>query len=715
MQKMYNPARIAVIFIVLAAMIALYLTDLYRIQIHEALAFDPDAVPARVHSRTVNLPAARGNIYDRNGILLASGRPSFNIMLDRNTMGAQGIAVMNETILELIYATMEYGFAHVDTFPVTRGAPFTFLSDMTNEQRRRIEAYFDFHNLSPYKTASELLAWMRGHYNIDYTIGILDARLIIGVRWEMEMRLIIGHLGPYVFARDVTTDFITLLSERGYAGVFEESSFIREYHTTYAAHVLGYIRRMSPEQFERLREYGYAMDALVGQVGAEYAFESQLRGIDGRKRVRSTGDGTIVDVAMIREPQPGEHVYLTIDIDLQIVVEHALRTQIDIINQQRAVEARFSGEEIDLEEITIPGGAVVVLDVRTGELLAAASYPTFNPITLSQDFAMLNLDPRRPMFNRATHGRFVPGSTFKMVTGFAGLRYGIVTEHTGINCVGRFTRLWHPDPVRSFVANCWIFNVVGVGHHTLGMVSALEVSCNYYFMEIAARHPTGWLDASNMIARTARDFGLGVSTGIELPENTGRLDSSEWRREQYDLGLRSSPTWHQATTVVTAFGQGENRFTPLQLASYTATIANGGTLFEQSVLSRVVSSDFSEQTHRFEPTIRSVIEETEHIELIREGMLQASRGTQGTARSVFRDYPIRVGSKTGTAQFDTRDVNDGVFVAYAPHNNPEIAVAIVVEKGGSGSAIMDIARMIFDYYFSTGSASTAVPYGQLIP
>jgi len=723
MQKLYKPGRIAVIFIILVAMLSIFIADLYRLQIHEARAFDPDAVPDRRTSRTVNLPAARGNIYDRNGILLASGRPSFNIMLDRNAMLLQGSDAMNRNILSLIYTTIDQGFEYTDTFPVTRGAPFTFLTDMTNEQRRRLDAFFDFHNIDPDISASDLIARMRRHYGIDYTIGILDARLIMGVRYELEMRVIIGNLSPYIFASDVTTDFITLVAERGYHGVFSESAFIREYHTTYAAHILGYIRRMSPQQLESFRERGYldpqheraySMDALVGQVGVEYAFEELLRGIDGRKRVETTADGTVTGVHMLREPIPGNHVYLTLDIDLQIAVEHALRTQIEIINQERIAEARLAGEEDTVEDILIPGGAVVVTDVRTGELLAAASYPTFNPITLSQDFAVLNLDPRLPLFNRATHGRFVPGSTFKMVTGFAGLRQEVVGRWTPIHCGGQFLGLTHLEGGHPM--NCWIFPIARVGHNNVDMISATEVSCNVYFMEIAAHlNDRNFIESANTIAETAMEFGLGVHTGLELPQAIGRLDSPAWRRDAYERGVIRSAFWQSAATIQTSFGQGENRFTPLQLASYTSTIANGGILFEQSILHRAMSSDFTEQIHTFEPTIRSVIEETEHINTIRDGMLAASVGNQGTARAVFQNYPIQVGSKTGTAQFDARDVNDGVFVAYAPHNNPEIAIAIVIEKGGSGSAVMDIARMIFDHYFSTGSAIAAIPYGELIP
>jgi len=714
MQKMYKPSRIVLVFLVTAAMLAVFLVNLYVIQIYEARAFDPNIDTPRTTTRTVNLPAARGNIYDRNGILLASGRPTFNVMLDMRQMRARGQDAMNRNILDLIFAAVDQGYTHIDTFPVGRFAPFSFDENMTNEQRRRLDAFFAEHEIDPEISASDLMTWMRNHYRIDYTIGILDARLIVGVRYELDLRHIV-NINPYIFISDVSTDFITLLAERDYFGVFEESSFIREYHTAYASHLIGYIRRMSPQQFEVLREYGYPIDALVGQIGAEYAFERDLRGFDGRKRVSTTSDGTIVNVVHVAEPEPGNHVYLTIDIDLQAAVEQALRTQIHLINSGREAEARLSGDDINLDEILIPGGAVVVQDVRTGEILAAASYPTFDLRTLNQDFAMLNLDPRGPMLNRATHGRFAPGSTFKMLTGFAGLRYEVIGNmHYTITCVGIYRRLAD----LGFTPRCWIYPIAGVGHGPLDFMRAMEASCNYYFIWIADRLPalTGHAYMQgDLLARVSREFGLGVPTGIELPENTGTLATQEWLTEASARGVPVAPIWSTGLTIQTGFGQGYNRFTPLQLANYTSTIANGGTLHELSILSRVMSHDFSETIDAFEPTVRSRIEETEYIEILRESMLAASRGPQGTARSVFGNYPILVGSKTGTSQGDGRDINYGIFVAYAPHNNPEIAVSIAVEKGGSGSAVMDISRMIFDHYFSTESAITVVPYGRLIP
>jgi penicillin-binding protein 2 len=624
---------------------------------------------------------------------------------------------MNDSIYNLIFTSIDEGISYTDTFPITRGAPFAYSSNMTNTQRRWLDAYIDFHSaLYPEISAPDLIAWMRGHYGIDYTIGISAARLIMGVRWEMEMRNIIGTITPYIFARDVNSHYILLLEEQGLVGVNVESTFIREYHTTYAAHLLGYIGPIPQGRVDFYRERGYPMDALVGITGIELAFEEELRGVPGRQIIRTLADGTIVDIEtpVGSEPIPGQHVYLSIDIGLQIAAENALRTQVDFINAQR-----------EDEEDRIPGGAVVVTDVNTGEVLASASYPTFNPNTRIQDWSLLATDEREPLLNRALHGRYIPGSTFKMVTGFAGLRNGAITRHYPFDCSGVFRWFEHIGEGGN-TANCWIFTNVRVGHRWLDIVPALEQSCNYFFLatasslrwyedveneegEVVQTLRTGSTGGAEILGEAARDFGLGLPTGIEMSENTGFLSTPTNRRDAGRGG------WWVMDTALTGFGQGDNRFTPLQLANYTATIANGGTLYDLTILRRIQSSDFSETIRTHVPQVRHVVAGAEHLESIQQGMLAASRGNQGTAWRVFRNYPIPVASKTGTAQVEGRDTNDGIFVAYAPANAPEIAVALVVEKGGSGSAVMDISRMIFDYYFRGESSVLAVPYGQLIP
>jgi len=691
MQKMYKPARVALIFLVMAIMLLFYVSEMFRLQVYETLAAEAEANPQKVALRTVTLPAARGNIYDRNGILLASGRPSYNIMLNRRSLLLD--PDRNSVIQELIYTSMDGDVRYNDTFPITRGAPFEYISDMKSSQRSRLDNFFEFHSLDPDISASDLLAWMRNHYQIDFTVGILEARLIIGVRYELEIRAIIGNIAPYIFAGDVSSDFVILIEERSLTGVYVERTYIREYHTTYAAHLLGYIRPMSSKQYETYRELGYPMDALVGQTGVELAFEEQLHGKEGKQTIRMRDDGTVLDVTTDREPEPGNHIYLTMDIDLQMNVEQELRAHIETTNQQREAD--------DLDKI--PGGAVVVTQVRTGEVLAAASYPTFNPITLSQDFALLDSDPGKPLYNRATQGGYNPGSTFKMVTAYAGLHYGVIGRYSEINDVGKYTK--YP----SFQPQCWIYTSAGVGHGPLNVVQALERSCNYFFISISDWVKGGGPDGARALAETAKKFGLGVSTGLEITESSGRLATPEWKRAVLHEG------WWRGDTLVTGFGQGHNLFTPVQLSNYASTIANGGTLHSLTILRRLMSPDFSEVLYAHEPEVLNVIEDTEYIEILQEGMKAVSRGRYGTARSVFGEYPIRVAAKTGTVQADEQNINNAVFICYAPADNPEIAISIVIEKGGSGAAVMDIARRIFDYYFISEVTALATPYGELIP
>jgi len=705
MQKMYTPARIGVIFAILIVMLSAYVSALYIIQIHDPMILDNNQGPRRFITRRDAIVAARGNIYDRNGVLLASGRPSYNIRIDRRALLASQRP--NEIVQELVYATMDEGLSHVDTFPVTRGAPFEFLTSMSNVQQNRLDAYLDFFNLDPDISVSDLLAWMRNHYKIDFTVGILEARLIIGVRYELEVRAIVGSISPYIFVFDVDTDFVSYLKERSLNGVYAESTFVREYHTGSAAHMLGYIGRMTAEEYEIYRERGYPMDAIVGKVGAEFAFEEALHGSPGEIVTRMTENGTIVSEEVTIEPQPGQHVTLTLDIDLQIAFEHALRTNIELINEDRLLEQlqNVDADDEDYEDNTIQGGAGVVLDLNTGEVLAAASYPTFDLNTLSEDWAFLNADPAFPMLNRVTQGRYAPGSTFKMVTALTALRHvRDVTQYLPINCTGVFDR--YADV--GFTAQCWFWGQHRVGHGDLYLEQAIERSCNFYFLQVS-----NWLgtaeDGAILLANTAKEFGLGVKTGLEIPEAAGTLATKEVRE------ARGIQGWYDADLLLAGFGQGDNRFTPIQLANYAATIGNGGTLHSLSMLYEIRSSDFTESLHTHTPEILSVIDETDYLKIIQDGMIAVSRGRNGTAGRVFRNYPITVASKTGTVQIEGLAINNGLFVAYAPAEDPEIAIAVVVEKGGSGAEIMNIARVVFDHYFMKENTFLATPYGDLIP
>jgi len=695
-------------------MLTAYVSALYIIQIHDPMVLDDNQGLRRFITRRTTLVAARGNIYDRNGVLLASGRPSYNIKIDWRALRASQNQDPNDIVQELVYAAMDEGMTYTDTFPVTRGAPFEFLTNMSNVQENRLEAYLKFHNLDPEINVSDLLAWMRNHYKIDYTIGILDARLIIGVRYELEVRAIVHSISPYVFAYDVDTDFVSYIEERSLSGVYAESTFVREYHTASASHIIGYTGRMTAEEYEIYREHGYPMDAIVGKTGAEFAFEEYLHGSPGEKIARLTESGTVVSEEILREPQPGQHVTLTIDIALQIAAEHALRTNIEAINAERAIERLQSDnnndnddEDEDDEDNSIQGGAVVVLDLNTGEVLAAVSYPSFDLNTLVENWAFLNTDPAFPMLNRATQGRYAPGSTFKMVTALTALRHvQDVTQYLPINCTGVFDR--YADVGEGFTAQCWFWGQHRVGHGNLYLEQAIERSCNFYFLQVS-----NWLgtaeDGAIKLAETAKEFGLGVKTGLELPETAGTLATKEVREARGESG------WYDADLLLAGFGQGDNRFTPIQLANYAATIGNGGTLHSLSILRQIRSSDFSETLHTHTPEILSQIEETDYLQIIQDGMIAVSRGRNGTARRIFGDYRVTVASKTGTVQIEGLRINNGLFVAYAPAEDPEIAISVVVEKGGSGAEIMAIARVVLDHYFASENTFRAIPYGELIP
>lgn len=678
----------------MAVLLTIYVSALYKLQIYDARPVVQELYPRKTLRRTETLVAARGDIYDRNGVLLASGRPAYNISVNREAL--LSASNTNSIIQSLVYTAMDAEIQYVDTLPITRGAPFTYIYNMTASQRNRLDKYFEYFSseLDPNISESDLLSWMRGHYGIDYTVGISEARLIIGVRYELEIRAIIRNLSPYVFASDVSPEFVSLIEERGYSGVNIEIDYIREYYTSYAAHLLGYIGQMSPAQLAEYTLLDYPMDALVGQTGAELAFESLLHGVDGEQTIYYASDtGTVTNVEIKKEPEPGKNVYLTMDIGLQMTVEDILRAYIDSTNT-----------EIEADKNKITGGAATVIDVRTGEVLASATYPTFDRATLSENFNYLKSDPTKPLLNRAAQGAYNPGSTFKMVTAFQGLREGIIGRWTEIDDVGKY------DKYPSYQPTCWIYPSTGHGHGPLNVVQAIQQSCNYFFISVADRLQLG-LDAEfagDALALAASEFGLGLKTGIEIPETTGVLSTPEFKRKVLNEG------WWRADTMMTAFGQGHNQFTPLQLANYAATIANGGTRYSLTLLRKIKSPDLSELIYTHKPEAAHIIEETEYIEILQEGMRAVTR-TGGTAASAFNDYSVRVAAKTGTVQLDANDINNGVFVCYAPADNPEIAISVVIEQGVSGGTIMVIARNIMDYYFRSGSTVLSSPYGELIP
>ena len=630
-------------------------------------------------TRVETVPGARGDILDRYGRVLVTNVVSYDIQIERSALVTD--ADPNGILLALIDMTEKAGIRHTDTLPITSDAPFEF-TEMDDIQAGRIADWLAHFELEE-KSAAEVMDWMRSHYSVpeDYTPA--QARLAIGVRWELELRTLFGIV-DYVFASGLDQEMIAAVSERCYPGVSITVGSRRAYRTPYAAHLLGRIGPMDKDQVEKYTALGYPMNALVGQDGAEGAFEEYLHGSDGKRVTVRSADGEILSSYFTEEPRAGADVTLTLDLSAQQVTEEALAAEIAKINGDRVKKAK-PGETVQLAE----GGAAVVIQVGTGDILACASYPSYDLSEFLENYALLLADPTRPMFNRALQGRYAPGSTFKVVTATAALTEGVITPSTTIYDRGII------DEYDGYTFTCWTYPG---SHGTINVKEALQMSCNYFF------YITGRSVGIDALDRYAAAYGLGQSTGVELYENTGILASADYKRSVV------GEDWYVGDTLQASIGQSYHLFTPLQLASYAATIAADGKRYAAHLLYSVSGHE----GFRREPEVLSTVEaDTDTWGVLREGMLMASR--YGSASYVFGNYRIPVCSKTGTAQVSEDTVNNAVFIAFAPMEDPEIALAVVVENGANGYYLAEVARDIFDWYFTREPEAAPIPENTLIP
>lgn len=674
MDRTVKMSRIMCIVIVMALILSIYASALYELQIVEGQDYLKRSTNAIAATKTVK--AARGSILDRNGKLLVYDRTIYNIVMTRSVL--MKTESPNTIILEMCKLCDENGINYTDTFPVGTIAPYSYFADITNTQRSRLDTYFEYFDMDRDTPASELIEWMRTHYGIDEKVSMDDARKIIGVRYEMECRLIDNYLPDYVFAEDVDATDISLIIDRNYPGIDIKIDSKREYATPYAAHLLGYVGKMNSEQYEQYKNKdGYNSATEIGKDGIEKTFEEYLHGSDGSTTITTDKLGNITGILAETPAKAGNNVFLTIDIDLQGVAEEALADTIEKINFER------------VEEEKAKGGAVVVRDIHSGDVLVSASYPTYELETFSENYSELIADPLQPIFNRATQGTYNPGSTFKMVTALAAFKDQKLTATREIKDESRFRK--YDD----FQPTCWVYPY---SHGVINIVQAIEVSCNYFFYTLASEM------GINQIESAAREFGFGQKTGIEITESAGTVASIAYKKEVL------KENWWDADTLLTAIGQGHNKFTPIQIANYVAAIANGGTVYKATLLKAVKSADYSSTIVENRLGVISEVEDDGgYLDIIKTGMRAVAQ--TGTASDVFARYPIKVAAKTGTVQSDTSSSNTGVFVCYAPYDNPEIAISIVVEGGGSGSALMDVAKRIFDEYFDT-QKHTAVIGGE---
>ena len=704
MNKLIKSGRVATIFILLILLLSVYLVFLYKLQIIEGEEYYNQSNEIKTEERRVT--ASRGNILDRYGRVLVSNKECYNLTIDTAKLFASEDP--NSTILELIEMVEQFGDTYTDDLPITTDPPFEYDPNMTDIQRTMLEAYFKDETrvkefkaagISEYPSAVELLSYMRTRYNIDNSYSAEEMRKIAGLRYSINVRYSI-NTADYVFVQDASMELITSIMENKLAGIEVTRAYAREYGTEYAAHLLGYVGLMTQEEYEKYSLRDYANDAMVGKDGVEYAFEDYLHGEDGTVEETRNASGTILSTVYTEEPVPGNHVYLTIDIVLQEQVERILDNGIRILTQERMTE---KGEqeakglwtfEDGFWEIT--GGAAVVVNVKTGEPLAIASWPTYDVTTIIENYSDLLKAENAPLFNRALMGAYAPGSVFKPCTAIAALSEGIVNTEEEIKCEGVYTRY----ASEGYAPECWIWSSIAGEHYThgeLNVTGALLNSCNYFFYSVG-----NFLGIDNL-EKYARDFGLGESTGIELVETKGNMSSEDTHMDY------AGTEWRIGDTLQAAIGQSDSIFSPLQLAEYCAAVANSGTRHSASILKSVRNYDYSEEVFTRQSEVMSTVTSAQYNwDAVHDGMFEVANNWQNEAvAKYFIDLPKsqRTAAKTGTAQKGENIVNDAIFICYAPFDDPEVAVAIVVERGKAGANCAFMARQILDVYFNIKSYS----------
>lgn len=674
---MQNPhpakRRVIALLVFFGAFLLLFAAVLYDAQILHGGENRAKSISSNAASETVT--ASRGIITDRNGKVLVSNRLAYTLVFDRS--GFDDDAALNAAILRLVQLCEETGTGWNDTLPIGRVGNFLRYSNARSET---FDKFIEKNELTSGASGRQLLSELRELYHVDESLSEREARLIVGVRYELHSR------DSYTFAEDVSTEVLSLITDGRYEGVTIRTASARVYNTALAAHILGTIGPIWQEEWSSSEDTGYvgyadkgySMNDLVGKDGVEKAFESYLRGTDGRRLITTDETGKITGELYTREPQPGGTVALTLDIDLQADVEAALAETISGMIDKDSNER---------------GGAAAVVSVGTGEVLALASYPTYDLSTFNEDYDELVNDQRLPMFNRATQGIYAPGSTFKMVTAVAALESGIITPSSIIQDRGIYTYYKDPQPM------CWIYSQTGSTHGRINVSQAITDSCNYFFYEV------GRLTGIRTLDSYASQFGLGQSTGIEIGDSSGVLASPEWA-ESHDQ------EWTDGQTITAAIGQSYNLFTPLQLANYVATLVGGGDHYQAHLLKNVKAYDNSRLLYMYDDKPMNTVEISDStLSAVTRGMHELT--VSGSVAYAFENCVVSAGAKTGSAQVGT-DIANGVFVAYAPYENPEIAVAIVIEKGGSGAALANTAVEIINSWFSRAQDGTAIGENTLL-
>ena len=622
--------------------------------------------------------AARGDIVDSRGERIATSVTGYNVVLNKLLMGDEDLDGMLQKIVELLRAN---GESWNDTLLISQpdaGGNYTFTAEEgSTRDQKALAAMKDNLGLQQYATANDVMEKLVEDYDLA-SFPLSWQRTLGGIHYEMQLQAF-SNVNNFIMAENVSEATVATIKEHSLSlpGVEIVETSTRSYEqSTVLPHVLGRVGKITAEKWKvtdengqttyPLREKGYNMNDIIGISGLESAYEDELRGKDGVETITRNSDGVIVDTALTTVPEPGHTVQLTIDSRFQKAVDKALAENIDMINRV-----------YNTGSMKAAAGAAVVLDVKDGSVLAASNYPSFDQNLYATQYSEYSADESLPLFNRALQGLYTPGSTFKPAVAIAALDTGLINRYSTVNCTRVYT--YYKD----YRPKC---TQHGHGNGPIDVVNAIKWSCNIFFYDVGRRLTSDVYDAY------AYKLGLGQRTGVEVSEATGHLTT------------KNDSNYMESLDIQAAIGQGNTVVTPVQLATYAATIANRGTRYRTHFVKAILDSNTGEVLQETQPEVMDVIEDKgETFDLIQQGMIGVSQTI-----SALANYPYTIACKTGTPQRSEgyysgssyRHYTNTTMIAYGPTEDAQIAIGIVVEYGGGGARAGNLMADIFNAYFA---------------
>ena len=667
--------RMRLLIAVAAVLIGLYVLRLIFLQLVNGDSFKARATNTTDYNFTVT--AARGDIVDSEGKRIAASTTSYNVVLSKLLMGDEDLDGMLQRIVELLQASGEsWNDSLLIGEPDAAGHyEFTAAADSTSDQKALANMKEGL-GLQQYATADDVMEKLVEDYKLEGW-SLHWQRVLAGIHYEMQLQAF-SNVNNFVMAENVSDVTVATIKEHSLSlpGVEIVETSTRSYEQgTTLPHVLGRVGKITAEKWKitdengqttyPLRDKGYNMNDVIGISGLESAYEDELRGKDGVETITRNSDGVIVSTALTTVPEPGHTVQLTVNSDFQKAVDQALAQNIDRISQTYGTDGARAN-----------AGAVVVLDIKDGSVLASANYPSFDQNLYATQYSAYSADEGMPLFNRALQGLYTPGSTYKPSVAIAALDSGVINRNSTVYCNGVYNYFqdYHPKCTRH-------------GHSgNIDVITAIKWSCNIFFYDVGRRVTSDVYDAY------AYKLGLGQRTGVEVSEALGRLTT------KHDSNYTAS------LEVQAAIGQGNTVVTPVQLATYAATIANRGTRYRTHFVKAILDTNTGAVLSTTQPEVMDVIEDRgDTFDLVQQGMI-------GVAQTIpaLASYPYTIACKTGSPQRSEsyyagstrKHYTNATMIAYGPVEDPQIAIGIVVEYGGAGARTGQLAADIFNAYFA---------------